>query len=186
VEPCSANQWHVKTARGSGTVPVLALVAFIGVVGLAALGTCWAIDRLHARETPRWESDSFIELREAPGAPAVWTERWVVAVHPGCPHCRASLGRLAAARDQNGADIRIVALLVDQPSRSPDSLVRHLPADEVCWDATGRWRKQWGHRVYGEVSCFAPNGRLIRLLPPFGNVEDAAVKLRGLESVAPL
>jgi len=186
VEPLSANQWPESIARGNGALAALTFAAFIGVVALAALGTCWAIDRLHARETPRWDPASVVELRQAPGGPENWSERWVVAVHPGCSHCRASLGRLAAARDQNGADIRIVALLVDQSSRPPDSLVKRLPADEVCWDAADRWRGRWGHRVYGETFCFAPDGHLLRLLAPFARFEDAAEELRDLGNVSPL
>jgi len=77
-------------ARAGGTLALFIVVA---------LGACWTIDRRHARETPRWTPDSFVSLREAPGAPETWAETWVVAVHLDCPHCRASLSRLASARD---------------------------------------------------------------------------------------
>ena len=115
----------------------------------------------------------FAALRSAPGAPAGWEERWVVAVHPGCPHCRASLASLAAARDRSGAAVEITALIVDAQVPPADSTVAHLPADETRWDARGRWRRAWGHGVYGEVLCFDAAGALRRVLPPFLDPAEA-------------
>ncbi len=97
----------------------------------------------------------------------------MVAVHPGCPHCRTSLASLAAARERTGAAIEITALIVDAARAPSDSVVAHLPADETSWDANGRWRARWRHGVYGEVLCFDPRGALRRVLPPFMNPVDA-------------
>src|SRR5215831_5047286 len=57
----------LRIARTAGALSVFTLVA---------LGLCWAIDRLHGRETPFWTPESFVSLREAPGAPETWTETW--------------------------------------------------------------------------------------------------------------
>jgi hypothetical protein len=153
----------------------LALLAFIG------LGVLWLLDRTRPRETPRWSDAAFVPLHEAPGAPEGWSERWTVALHPGCPHCRASLAALAGARDRSGAPIRLTALLVDVSSPPPDSALARLEADETWWDAENRWRRRWGHRVYGETFCFDTAGTLTRLLPPFEGLEDASAALASSE-----
>jgi len=97
-------------------------IAVLAAVSLATLGALWALDRSRPRETPSWSDDAFVELRQTPGAPEAWAERWVVAFHPGCPHCRASLASLAAARDRTGARVRIAALIVDAPRPPADSV----------------------------------------------------------------
>ena len=58
-----------------------------------------------------------------------------------------------------------------------------LPADETRWDSSQHWRRRWGHRVYGEVLCFEPDGRLRRTLPPFGDMHDAVRRLEGRATV---
>ena len=158
------------------TVSLIAIPALL----LASLGVDWAIHRGRPREAPHWSERIFVALRAAPGAPAEWEERWVVAVHPGCPHCRASLASLAAARDRSGAAVEITALIVDAGSPPPDSTVAHLPADETRWDARGRWRRAWGHGVYGEVLCFDPAGALRRVLPPFSEPAEAERRITAL------
>lgn len=158
------------------TVSLIAIPALL----LASLGTDWAIHRGRSRAAPRWNEGTFAALRTAPGVPAVWDERWVVAIHPGCPHCRTSLASLAAARDRSGAAVEITALIVDAPAPPPDSIVAHLPADETRWDARGRWRRAWGHGVYGEVLCFDPTGALRRVLPPFSEPADAERRITAL------
>jgi hypothetical protein len=148
---------------GAGT---LATAAFLALAGL------WALDRAHPREAPRWEPARFPALHAAPGAAEGWREHWVVAVHPGCPHCRVSLSVLAAARDRSRAAVHVTALLVDVPEPPGDGLAA-MPADEVHWDAEGCWRQRWRHRVYGETFCFDSTGTLIRSLAPFARVEEA-------------
>ena len=147
---------------------------------LAVLGVAWA-NRGRGVEPPRWKASAFVPLGEAPGAPAAWRERWVVAVHPGCPHCAVSLASLAAARDGTHAEVRVTALLVDLESAPPADVVAALPADETWWDVDGRWRWRWAHRVYGEVLCFDPAGRLLRLMPALGSEAEA---VRRLEATA--
>jgi hypothetical protein len=142
-------------------------------VSLAALGALWLLDRTRPRETPRWDSAAFPALRRAPGIADGWRERWVVAVHPGCPHCRASLAALAAARDRSRAEVLVTALVVDEPDRPPDAVLAALPADEACWDSRRIWRDRWRHRVYGEVLCFDSDGKPLRQLAPFDGVEMA-------------
>lgn len=167
----------VAKRRSSATAA--ALVA-IPTVLLAALAIEWVLARSRPHETPRWRERSFAALRSAPGAPAEWDERWVVAVHPGCPHCRVSLASLAAARDRSGAAVEITALIVDAAVPPPDSTVARLPADETRWDARGRWRRGWGHGVYGEVLCFDPAGTLQRVLPPFLDPAEAERRIDAL------
>lgn len=160
---------------------VLALPA----VALVALGALWAHSRLAPRETPRWTPGEFTALTEARGAPAAWDERWVVAYHPGCPHCAASLASVATARDAALAPIRITALIVDAAAAPAESLLARLPADETWWDSGGRWRGRWRHAVYGEVACFDAHGNLLRILPPFAAETEARRRLAtlGLEAL---
>ena len=153
---------------------------------LIVLGAEWAVSRTRSAETPRWDDDAFIALNAAPGAPPVWDERWAVAVHLGCPHCRTSLASLAAARDRSGAAIRVTALIVDASQAPADSILTRLPADESRWDADGRWRRRWGHRLYGEVFCFDPRGSLLRTLPPLSGPDQASrfLSVAGIERMS--
>ena len=167
------------TAKRRPSALAVAVVALPAAL-LGVLAVEWAIQRGRPHEMPRWNERTFAALRVAPGAPPEWEERWVVAVHPGCPHCRVSLASLAAARDGSGAAVEITALLVDTAAPPPDSTVAHLPADETRWDARGRWRSAWGHGVYGEVLCFDPAGALRRVLPPFLAPADARRRLTAL------
>lgn len=166
-------------AKRRPSVVTVSLIAIPAVL-LASLGADWAVHRSLPHETPRWNERTFTALRTAPGAPVEWEERWVVAVHPGCPHCRVSLASLAAARDRSGAAVEITALIVDAPAPPPDSIVAHLPADETRWDARGRWRRAWGHGLYGEVLCFDAAGALRRVLPPFLEPADADRRITAL------
>ena len=168
----------VSTRRRSFAVP--AFLVAIPAVLLAALAAEWALGRTRPLETPRWRERSFAALRTAPGAPVGWEERWVVAVHPGCTHCRRSLASLAAARDRSGAAVEITALIVDAQVPPPESTVARLPADETRWDARGRWRRRWGHGVYGEVLCFDAAGVLQRVLPPFPDALEAERRIDAL------
>jgi hypothetical protein len=150
-------------------------------VSLVALGVLWALDRTRPRETPRWDTAAFPALHRAPGAAEGWRERWVVAVHPGCPHCRVSLTALTAARDRSRAEVLVTALVVDEPDRPPDQVLASLPADEACWDSRRIWRDRWRHRVYGEVLCFDAEGEPLRQLAPFDRVETAVETLEAEE-----
>ena len=147
---------------------------------LLALAVLWIAARARVTEVPRWSDEEFASLHEAPGAPDGWAERWVVAVEPDCPHCRVSLESVAAARDHSGAAVDVTALIVDAARAPADSTLAMLPADESRWDSGGRWRRSWGHAIYGEVLCFDPAGRLLRVLPPFRDASEARRQLSSL------
>lgn len=157
---------------------------------VVCLGTAWALSRVQYRERPRWEEAAFPRLGDAAisartsdpaapprpgdgeGPPVSWREHWIVAVHPGCPHCRVSLESVVAARDVDRATVRLTALLVDTPEVPGDSVLATFGADELRWDRDGRWRRRWGHRVYGEVLCFDAAGKLRRTIPPFSDPNE--------------
>lgn len=162
-------------APANRTLRLAALL--LPALGFLLLGALWSADRTRSRERPRWDETDFIRLTTSRPEPGAWAERWVVAFHPGCPHCANSLASLAAARDRLGARVRVAALLVDVTAAPADSIVAGIPADEVFRDAAGRWRRRWGHRVYGEILCFESDGRLARVLAPFADEHDAASRL---------
>jgi len=168
----------MSVARRRSMPATLVLATLLAT--FVALAATWIASRARRAESPRWTSQSFAPLRTAPGAPVGWDERWVVAVHPGCPHCATSLASLAAARERTGAAIEITALIVDAARAPSDSTVARLPADETCWDASGRWRARWRHGVYGEVLCFDARGALLRTIPPFMNAAAAERRLIAL------
>uniref|UniRef100_A0A832MLK1 Redoxin domain-containing protein n=1 Tax=Eiseniibacteriota bacterium TaxID=2212470 RepID=A0A832MLK1_UNCEI len=168
----------------------------LAAVSLAALGVVWGLDRTRVREAPRWDPARFVALAggaPAPGAgvsegaetagsipavragPASPAEVWAVAVNPECPSCLASLRAARAVRDRERSPLAVVALVVDTPQRPAPQVARALAAaaDGVWWDRENRWRRRWGHRVYGEVLCFGPDGALLRVLGPLA-AEDGA------------
>jgi hypothetical protein len=138
----------------------------LAVLALGALGVLWHLDRTREWEAPRWDAALFEVLHEGPAEEP--SETWAVAVNPECRSCLVSLRAALAARDRQRAPLRVAALVVDTPARPGGDLVRALGADAVWWDRDGRWRKRWGHRVYGEVLCFDGSGTLLRVLGPLG------------------
>lgn len=145
---------------------LLALALFV------ALGAFWWRERTREYEAPRWPESSFAML--VPPADAVPTERWIVAVNPGCAQCVARLAELRRRSEAWTADAALGVLLVDV-KRRPDSLVVGGGLDAgVWWDSLGAWRSRWGHRVYGETLVFGPDGALVRVLAPSGEVAPAA------------
>ncbi len=147
-------------------------IAFaIGLLVLAALGMAWWRDRIRPHETPRFEAARFEPI--AAGEPLHGRERWIVAVHLGCPHCTSHLRALAARIATRRAPPALGALLVDQPGRpAADTLGLTLPGG-VWWDHAQVWRERWGHRVYGETFRFTSDGRLLSSTP-VGVVPDSA------------
>ncbi|HVP14459.1 MAG TPA: hypothetical protein VMS88_02880 [Terriglobales bacterium] len=125
----------------------------LSLAGLAALGWLWHLDRARVRETPRL-GGPLVLLRACPVAPEART--WLVAVNPGCPHCRQVLVRLA---NRPPAGVRVGALIVDTRRRPSAVTLRSLPGAPIWWDASNAWRRRWGHRVYGEVIRFDAAGR---------------------------
>jgi hypothetical protein len=153
------------------------LVASCALGALVALGAAWRLDRARGWETPRWDPDRFVLIRDAahregngghtsePDLP-VAGERWVVAIQPLCPHCRESLSRLVAARARHEDPVEIEALIVDSSRRPLTTILAETGVDRVWWDERNDWRRRWGHRVYGEILIFDTNGAHVRSLPP--------------------
>ena len=139
------DSWRPRALAWSGLAFALA--------GLAALGGLWQLDRSRPRETPRL-GEPLVLLRACEFAPGART--WLVAVNPGCPHCRQVLARLAS-RPLPG--VRVGALIVDSRSRPSAGAIASLPGAPIWWDASNAWRRRWGHRVYGEVIRFDAAGR---------------------------
>jgi hypothetical protein len=162
-------------AAGSTTLSrALELAGWLLTGGaLVALGALWHLDRNRAWEPPRWNDPRLVIVRSPHRAPAPG-ETWVVAIYPGCPHCRLSLERVMAERARTHSPRTIAALIVDTPRRPDAAVLDAIPADEARWDEHGIWRRLWGHRVYGEVLCFDASGRLNRTLQPSGeSIADA-------------
>jgi hypothetical protein len=146
---------HATRRRPAWAVAVLAVAA---VGGVAILGL-WAWDSNHGWERPRWSERRFdrIALRSPDwGEPG---ERWVVAVFPQCPHCRASLADLALVRARMTHPPRLAALIVDTSARPDPGALAEADVDAVFWDRAQVWRRRWGHRAYGEVLRFDASGR---------------------------
>ena len=87
-------------------------------------------------------------------------------VNPRCPHCREALPAAQRAARSGGAPARFAVLVVDTPTQPPESEVESFGAEEVWWDTLAIWRERWGHRVYGELLVFDPDGRLVETRPP--------------------
>lgn len=157
----------------SGIVTKINRIALLLALALfVALGAFWWRERTRDYETPRWPAASFATL--VPPADAMPTERWIVAVNPGCAQCVARLAELRRRSEAWTADAALGVLLVDV-KRRPDSLVVGAGLDAgVWWDSLGAWRSRWGHRVYGETMVFGPDGALVRVIAPAGEVAPAA------------
>lgn len=141
----------------------LALVA--SAVLFVAIGVLWWRDRARVWETPRWDESRVARIASRTAPPGALA---LVAVHPGCSHCRTRLVELAAAGDSLGAPLG--ALLVDVDPR-PRSVALGVPLPGgVWWDSAGAWRHAWGRRVYGETFVFDPGGALARVIATDGPV----------------
>ena len=123
----------------------------------------------HARRAavPFWDPARFTCLAGAPAAAASRT--WMVAVNPGCPHCRASLPQVTALARAEHPVPELEVLLVDTPERPSADSVRTLPASIVWWDSAGIWRRSWRRTTYGEILVFDAGGRLVEARPPVTN-----------------
>lgn len=142
-----------------GSRAVAALGWILAALSLTAFAYLAISGRVRGGETPQWSAARFVRLA-GDGAPADST--WMVAVNPGCLHCRASLPVIAAEAHALSPPPAFAVLLVDAPARmNPDSLAA-LPAQAVWWDSAGVWRRAWHHTMYGEVLVFDRGGRLIR------------------------
>ncbi len=138
-----------------------------------AIGVLWWRDRTHVWETPRFEPGRFARVTAAEPA-SEGRARFLVAVHPGCSHCRERLAELVreGAADSSGA--ALAALLVDVEPR-PDAPDLGVPlSGGVWWDSAGVWRNRWGRRVYGETFVFTSAGALERVIPTQGDWRDGS------------
>ena len=135
-------------ARAAGALVALAL---------AGLAWLWASDLQLPFEAPRWERSSFVVLRDRGEGEA--RETWVVAFHPLCGHCRASLARVREAAAAIAPPPRVALLLVDAPAALAQRTARGLDVAQIFWDERDVWRRRWGHRLYGEVLRFGRDGR---------------------------
>jgi hypothetical protein len=142
----------------------------IAIVLFAALGVTWWRDRMKRVEVPRFEASMFTPVMAA--EPLDGRERWIVAVHLGCPHCTQHLDALAARIAARPSPPALGALLVDEPDvPAADVLERRLPAG-VWWDREQVWRERWGRRVYGETFRFDRDGKYLGSTP-VGVVPDS-------------
>ncbi len=135
----------------------------MAAVLLVAVAAFWAWDRFRPRDVPVFEPSRFVVLRPPVAAT---DERWLLAVNPACPHCREHLDALEAAMAGAPGHARLGALIVDTPQR-PDTLtLAALAPAGVWWDSAGIWRREWSHRVYGELLQFMSDGSLRATQPP--------------------
>ncbi len=133
------------------------------VLSLAALAALTVWDRTRRWEVPRFEATRFVALVPPPAVaapPAAQRERWLMAVNPECARCRRAFPRALARRDREAVPPRLEALIVDAETRPGPAALAPFRADAVWWDSSGVWRHAWGHRVYGEILRFAPDGTL--------------------------
>ena len=132
-----------------------ALVVSLAIA--AAVGALWLHARARPAEAPRWPDARTVAL--VPAAPA-GRDRWIVAVNPGCPHCRARLATLDSALAKRPAPPELGVLLVDV-ARRPDSLVGGARfAAGVWWDSAGACEESGGRmrrrRPSGENTSTSP------------------------------
>ena len=141
------------------------LASGVALIAVMLLGAWWASDRARRWEQPRWSGESFDMLHAMPGKDPRG-ERWAMAVNPRCPSCLGALWRLHAAWARQSEPAELVALIVDTPGRPDRRALRRLPPISVWWDRENRWRRRWGHRLYGELLQFDGSGRHLRTIAP--------------------
>jgi hypothetical protein len=140
------------------------LAAGTAVIAVVMLGAWWASDRARRWERPRWNRESFEPLRAVPLVEPRGMARWVVVVNPRCPSCLETLWRLHHTWSRHAAGEQLVALIVDTPVRPDPRALRRLPPIPLWWDRENRWRRRWGHRLYGELIQFDVAGRHLRTI----------------------
>lgn len=136
----------------------------LALVIVLALGAWWLRERLQPHETPRFEPGRFARVAPQRAVPEANAERWLVAVNPGCPHCREHVALLAsqlAHLRAPGPLPLLSVLVVDWPRRptgDADALALLAPGG-VWWDSARVWRSAWKHGTYAEVMVFDAQGR---------------------------
>jgi hypothetical protein len=147
--------------RLAGAINRAALLVSLAL--LAAMAALWWSARPREREAPRWPAPGIVPLV---GASAATGERWIVALNPECPTCRARLAALDSAFAARPGAPALGVLLVDVPDRPAAIEGAGRLSAGVWWDSASVWRRRWGRNAYGEVLDFAAGGSLARLLPP--------------------
>lgn len=140
------------------------LGAGAALISVMLLGAWWASDRARRWEPPRWSRESFDLLRAMPRVEPRGEGRWAMAINPRCPSCLGALWRLHATWPRHSAAEELVALIVDTPVRPGPRALRRLPPISVWWDRENRWRRRWGHRLYGELIQFDGSGRYLQTI----------------------
>jgi len=130
---------------------------------LIALAGAVRHDRAQCWAQPRWDPASFTVLQDHSAADTA--ETWAVAFQPECPHCRESLQRARRAAGCDPAHPQVALLVIDAPRTLAERAAQTAPGLPVWWDEHQTWRQRWGHRSYGEVLRFAPDGRYRGRLP---------------------
>ena len=153
----------IEWRRASRRAPAWAIVVLLAsALGVAALLSLVVFDARHGWETPHWSERRFDSITVSSTRWREPGERWVVAVFPQCPHCRASLRDVALVRARMTRPPRLAALIVDTEHRPQAAVVAEAGVDAVFWDRDQVWRRRWGHRAYGEILCFDSTGRYVR------------------------
>lgn len=149
----------MSAPRTDGVTRLNRAALLLAVVLLAALGAAWGWSRLRPIETPRWTPARF--ARVAAPSDSDTDERWIVAVHPGCPACTRHVAWLSVRVAVRARPPALGVLVVDEPVRPASFATRADLRAGVWWDSAGVWRRAWGRGRYGETYRFAPDGRLL-------------------------
>jgi hypothetical protein len=139
-----------RIATAGWTLAAAALAAFVAL-SFVARGRA---------VVPCWREERFVRLSAV--APPGTGERWVVAVQPACPRCRAALPALIAAAPRAS----VAVLLVDTGYHWPADSLAAPGTATVYWDSAGIWRREWRRESYDEILLFDRGGRLERVIPP--------------------
>lgn len=140
------------------------LVAGATLIAVVLLGAWWTSDRTRRWERPRWSSASFELLRPRTHLEPRGEARWVMAVNPRCPSCLRALWRLHTAWPPHSGREGLAVLIVDTPVRPDLRALCRLPPIAVWWDRENRWRRRWGHRLYGELIQFDGSGHYLQTI----------------------
>jgi len=130
-----------------------------------------------------WGFHLALAYQAAPGAEPLSVERWpsdapipldgtvptlVLSLHPRCPCSRSTMTELeqlvAHCRDR----MRLYVLVYADPALGPDwersdlwERASYIPGARVLADPLGASARLFGARTSGQVSLFAPDGRLL-------------------------
>ncbi len=142
-----------------------AIALALALLIVLALGAWWLNERLAPHAVPRFEPARFALAAAPRETLQAGGERWLVAVNPGCPHCREHLAELAsrlAHAPKRAPRPSLGVLVVDwpqYPSAADAGALAALAPAGVWWDSARVWRGEWKHGAYAEVLVFDAQGR---------------------------